>query len=266
MELQEARRTRHYTVGELARMAGVTVRTLHHYDAMGLLSPSARSQAGYRLYGEDQVESLQQILTYRELGFDLDSVARLMTEGASDRQAQFRRQHRLLQARIERLQRMVTALEKTMEARTMNIRLSPEERLEVFGDFRPEEHAAEVEERWGQTEAYAESQRRAAGYDKADWQRMQAEMGAIEAGLVEAMESGQPAEGEAAMDLAERHRQAITGWFYDCSLEIHLGLAEMYVSDPRFQAHYEQRAAGLADYLHAAILANAERQAGEAGA
>lgn len=155
MKLQEARRTRHYTVGELARMTGATVRTLHHYDAMGLLSPSARS---------------------------------------------------------ERLQRMVTALEKTMEAGTMNIRLCPEERLEVFGDFRPEEHAAEAEERWGQTEAYAESRRRAAGYDKADWQRMQAEMGAIETELVEVME------------------------------------------------------AGLADYLRAAILANAERQAGAAGA
>jgi DNA-binding transcriptional MerR regulator len=247
------------TVGAVARMAGVTVRTLHHYDEISLLKPSGRSGAGYRRYGDADLERLQRILFYRELGFGLDQIRNVMTDGAADATAHLRRQHALLVDRIGRLQRMAVAVEKAMEAHTLGISLTPEERFEVFGDFNPDEHAAEVEERWGDTEAYRESTRRASRYTKADWERIKAQGQAAIERVVGAMQSGQPADSLDAMDGAEAHRRQIDEAFYPCSHQMHLGLAEMYLADPRFTATYEKIAPGLAQYLHDAIKANAAR-------
>ena len=242
-------------------MAGVTVRTLHHYDEIGLLTPSGRSGAGYRRYGDADLERLQRILFYRELGFGLDQISNVMTDGTADATAHLRRQHALLVDRIGRLQRMAAAVEKAMEAHTLGISLTPEERFEVFGDFNPDDHAAEVEERWGDTEAYRESKRRASRYTKADWERIKAEGQAAIERVVHAMQAGEPAESPGAMGGAEAHRRQIDDAFYPCSYEMHVGLAEMYLADPRFTATYEKIAPGLAQYLHDAIKANAARQA-----
>jgi MerR family transcriptional regulator, thiopeptide resistance regulator len=250
------------TVGAVARLAGVTVRTLHHYDEIGLLRPSGRSDAGYRHYADADVARLQRILFYRELGFGLDQISRVMTDGDVDAIGHLRRQHAMLRDRIGRLERMAAAVEKAMEADTMDIKLTPEERLEVFGDFDPDERAEEVEERWGGTDAYRESKQRASRYTKADWQRMKDESGAYLERLVAAMRSAEPAVSEAAMEAAEEHRQHISRWFYDCSYEIHRGLGQMYVDDPRFSATYEKIAPGLAAYLNEAIQANAARHTG----
>ena len=138
-----------HTVGSVARMAGITVRTLHHYDEIGLLSPGDRSHAGYRRYDDADVERLQRILFFRELGFGLDEIRTVMTDGGADASAHLRRQHAMLLDRIARLKRMAAAVETAMEARTMGINLTPEERLEVFGDFDPDEHAAEVDRALG---------------------------------------------------------------------------------------------------------------------
>jgi DNA-binding transcriptional MerR regulator len=248
-------------VGAVARLAGVTVRTLHHYDEIGLLRPSGRSSAGYRRYGEADLERLQQILFYRELEFSLDQVRSAMADGGRDSFLHLRRQHALLSERIERLKRLSDAVATAMEAHQMGIRLTPEERLEVFGDFDPDANAAEAEERWGDTDAYRESARRTSSYTKADWERMKDEGAAVNARLVAAMQAGLPADSTDAMDAAEAHRAQISTWFYPCSSEIHVGLAEMYMSDPRFTATYETMAPGLAAYLHDAILANAARGA-----
>jgi DNA-binding transcriptional MerR regulator len=248
-----------HTVGAVARMAGVTVRTLHHYDEIGLLNPSGRSGAGYRRYGDADLERLQRILFYRELGFGLDQIKTVMTDGGADALVHLRRQHGLLLDRIGRLQRMAIAVEKAMEARQMGISLTPAERFEVFGDVDPDEHAAEAEERWGTTDAYAESRRRVASYGKADWLRMKAEGQAVNDQLVAAMRAGLPADSPEAMDAAEAHRQQISRWFYDCPHQIHVGLGQMYIADPRFSASYEKAAPGLAQYLHDAIAANAAR-------
>jgi DNA-binding transcriptional MerR regulator len=250
-----------HTVGSVARLAGVTVRTLHHYDEIGLLSPSGRSDAGYRRYGEADLERLQRILFYRELGFGLDQIKTLMTDGQSDAVVHLRRQHQLLRDRIGRLERMAAAVEKAMEAQAMGISLSPDERFEVFGDHDPDEHAAEAHERWGTTDAYAESRRRVASYGKADWLRLKAEAQAINDRLVGAMRAGLAPDSPEAMDAAETHRLQISRWFYDCSSQMHVGLGEMYVADPRFAANYEKVAQGLAQYLRDAIVANAERGA-----
>ena len=247
-----------FTVGSVARLAGVTVRTLHHYDEVGLLTPSGRSDAGYRHYADADLDRLQRILFYRELGFGLDEIRTLMTDGG-DHVGHLRRQHAMLLDRIGRLKRMAAAVEKAMEARTMGINLTPEERFEVFGDFDPSEHAAEVEERWGDTDAYRESKRRASGYTKADWQRIKAQGQAAIDQVVAAMNAGKPAESPDAMDGAEAHRRQIDEAFYPVSYEMHVGLAEMYLADPRFTATYEKIAPGLAQYLHDAIKANAAR-------
>ena len=184
-----------------------------------------------------------------------------MTDGTADATAHLRRQHALLVDRIGRLQRMAAAVEKAMEAHTLGISLTPEERFEVFGDFNPDDHAAEVQERWGDTDAYRESSRRAARYTKADWERIKAEGQAVLDRFAAAMHAGLAPDSPEAMDAAEEHRQQITDAFYDCTYEIHVGLAEMYIADPRFTATYGKVAPGLATYVSDAIKANAARHA-----
>ena len=250
---------RSLTVGAVARLAGITVRTLHHYDEIGLLHPSGRSETGYRRYSDADLERLQRILFFRELGFGLDQISDAMTDGSADASAHLQRQHAMLLDRIGRLQRMASAVEKAMEARTMGINLTPEERLEVFGDHDPEEYAAEVEERWGDLDAYRESMRRTRSYTRADWQRIKDQGQAAVDSLVAAMQAGKPADSPEAMDGAEAHRLHIDGNFYPLSYELHVGLAEMYLADPRFTATYEKVAPGLAQYVHDAIEANAAR-------
>ena len=247
------------SVGDVAALAGVTVRTLHHYDRIGLLSPSERSAAGYRRYAPADLDRLHQVLLYRELGFPLEEIATLLDDPDADPAEHLRRQHRLLRDRLERTQSMVAAVEKEMEARTMGISLTPEERFEIFGPDYSEDYEREAEERWGETEAWAQSQRRTAAYTKEDWVRIKAEADDVQNRLADAMRAGIPASSRQAMDLAEEHRQHITRWFYDCPKEMHVKLGEMYTADPRFTATYDAVAPGLARWFHEAIVANAAR-------
>ncbi|MCK8437830.1 MerR family transcriptional regulator [Streptomyces sp. D2-8] len=246
-----------YSVGQVAGFAGVTVRTLHHYDDIGLLVPSERSHAGHRRYSDADLDRLQQILFYRELGFPLEEVAALLDDPEADPRAHLRRQHRLLTARIEKLRKMAAAVEQAMEARTMGLNLTPEEKFEVFGGKDPEQYADEVEARWGDTDEYAESQRRTASYTKEDWKRIQAEAADWGERYGALMSADEPPTGEAAMALAEEHRQHICTWFYECSHELHRCLGEMYVADERFKAFYDAVRPGLAEHLRDAIAANA---------
>ncbi|NHC14546.1 MerR family transcriptional regulator [Motilibacter sp. E257] len=251
------------SVGEAARLAGVTVRTLHHYDAVGLLRPSGRSAAGYRVYDQDDVARLQGVLAYRALGVPLREIPALLDEPGG-RLGVLRRQHRLLLGRIEALRAVTRTIERTMEAHQMGIRLGPHELLEVFGDDDPTRHAQEAEERWGETDAYQESQRRTSAYTKDDWLRMKEEAAAVEQAYVDALAAGLPADSTVAMDAAEAHRSHISRWFYDCSPDMHCALGEMYISDPRFTEHYDSIRPGLAEYVHAAVAANARRAEGPA--
>jgi len=250
-----------FTVGQVARLAGVTVRTLHHYDEIGLLSPGDRSRTGYRRYGPRELERLQQIMFYRELGFALDDIAALVTDPDAKPIDHLDRQRALLVGRRDRVQQMIDAVDRAMEADRMGIALTPEERFEVFGENDPEQYADEARERWGETDAYKESQRRTKAYTKQDWQDIKAETDAINEAFVAALGSGQPATSPAAMDVAERHRRQIAERFYPCSHEFHRCLGDMYIADPRFTATYEQMAPGLAGYVRDAIAANADRHA-----
>jgi len=252
-----------YLVGEVARLSHVSVRTLHHYDSIGLLAPGARSPAGYRRYSAADLRRLRQILFYRELGFALEEIAEILADPAAGTDDHLRRQHRLLRERRARDAALLGAIETEMEARKMGISLTPEEQFEIFGTDKLEEYAEEARERWGDTEAWQQSQRRSAAYTKDDWIAIKAEADASIAGFSGAMRAGEPATGTVAMDLAEAHRQHISRWFYDCSYELHRGLADLYVSDPRYTAEYDKIEPGFSAYVREAMLANADRaQAG----
>ena len=247
------------TVGDVARLAGVTVRTLHHYDRIGLVSPSGRTPAGYRLYGGEDLDRLHAVLAYRELGFALDDVAALL-DGGAEPLAHLRRQHGLVRSRIEQLQRLLRGLEKEMEAHMSGMRLTPEEKFEVFGDHDPDEHADEARDRWGDTDAYRQSAQRTASYSKDDWLRMKAEAESVTQRFADLHAAGAPADGPDAASAVRAHREHISRWFYDCSPEMQRGLAEMYVADDRFRRNYDDRAPGLAQYVHDAVVAETGTQ------
>lgn len=251
-----------HTIGEVAKMAGVSVRTLHHYDAEGLLAPSARSNAGYRLYDDDDLTTLQQILFFKELGFGLADIGRLMHDPSFDRAAALRMQRRMLADKAVQLLDMMDAVERTLERLEKGETMESADMFEAFGEFDPKRYGAEAQERWGATDAYKESARRTARYTKADWSRFKTESEAIGAAAVALMDAGVPADDPRAADLAEQARLQIDRWFYPCSHAMHVGLAEMYVADPRFTATYERMREGMARYWHDAILANAARHAG----
>ena len=246
-------------VGQVAAAAGVSVRTLHHWDAVGLLVPSGRTAAGYRTYGPGDLERLRQVLTYRELGFSLEDVRRLLDDPEVDALDHLRRQQALLADRIARLQSVAALVSRAVEARSMGIELDPHELREVFGDEDPTQHAEEVRERWGDTDAYAQSHARTSSYTKQDWLEVKAEVEDVERRFAEALAAGLPADDPSVTAIAEDHRCHISERFYDCSREMHGHLADMYVADERFAAHYERRAAGLARYVHDAVKANASR-------
>jgi MerR family transcriptional regulator, thiopeptide resistance regulator len=248
-----------YTVGEVARLSHVSVRTLHHYDRLGLLRPDGRNAAGYRLYTGAGLRRLRQVLFYRELEFGLGEIAEILADQDAGIDDHLRRQHRLLRQRQARDQALLRAIEQEMEARKMGIALTPEEQFEIFGTAKFEEYVPEAEQRWGQTEAWKQSQRRTAAYTKDDWITIKDQADANIRDFADAMRAGQPVTGEVAMDLAEAHRQHISRWFYDCGVQMHRGLAEMYISDPRYTASYDEIEPGFSRYVRDAILANADR-------
>ncbi len=249
-----------FSIGELADLAGVTVRTLHHYDRIGLVRPGLRTAAGYRRYTDEDADRLAQVLGYRELGFALVAIRDILDGRDTDPLDHFRRQRGLLTERIERLRRIVASIDTTLEAQKMGTTgLTPAEKLEVFGDFDPDEHAAEAQERWGDTDAYKQSASRTKNYTKADWEEIKAEGEAIMAAYAAALAAGLPPTSPEAMDAAEAAREQITRRFYDLPHEMHRNLGDMYVADERFAANYENVATGLAQYVRDSIHANADR-------
>src|SRR5579875_201057 len=247
-----------YAIGEVATLAHVSVRTLHHYDAIGLLQPSGRTAGGHRRYNKVDLQRLQAILFYRELDFGLDDIAAMLAD-PRDAESHLRSQHQMLRERIGRDQRLLRAVERELEAREMGMSLTPEEQFEVFGtDKVGGEWADEARDRWGDTDAYRESRRRTAAYTKEDWARLKDESDAALREFRDAMQCGAPADGELARSLAEQHWQFLNRWFYTCDHDFHRNLAEMYVSDDRFRATYDAIAPGLGQYVHDAIVANAD--------
>ncbi len=248
-----------YSVGELAQLAGVSVRALHHYDEIGLLRPSGRTSAGYREYSADDVARLAHVVAYRACGMALPDIATVLDADGAERGEHLQRQLELLDQRMTDLADRREVLRRAWEAHTMGIDLDPQEILDVFGDHDPTQHAQEARERWGDTEAYAESARRTSAYTKEDWLAAKAEAEEVLVAFADSLAAGEPADGGRAVAAAEAHRAQISRWYYDCDYDVQVGLAEMYVADPRFTAYYDDRVPGLAQYVHDAIVANAIR-------
>jgi len=265
MTTQNGRGLAALTVGQVAEQLGVTVRTLHHYDQIGLLVPSERTPAGYRLYTVGDLARLQNVVVYRRLGFPLEEIALLLDEPSVDVSEHLRRQRAAVLSRLDEMQDLVTAIDRALEKEMSGNKLTRQEQREMFGDGFSDEYAEEAEQRWGETEAWKQSQGRTSAYTKADWAQVKAEMDATNAAFASAMADGEPATSERAMDAAEQARLHIHTRFYDLTPALHRNLADMYVADPRFTRTYEDIAAGLAQYVRDAIHANADRAAGAAG-
>ena len=244
------------TVGQVAERFAITVRTLHHYDEVGLFSPSERTRAGYRLYTDGDLTRLQHIVVYRRLGFALEDVALLLEnpEGAAEH---LRRQRAAVLHRLDEMRDLVTAIDRALEREMNNQPATPDDLKELFGDGFHDAQA-EAEERWGETDAWRQSQERTKGYTKADWEEVKAESDRTHQAFTDAMDAGEPPTSEVAMDAAELHRASMQ-LFYDCSYDMHRNLADMYVSDPRFTATYDEIRPGMSHYVRDAIHANADR-------
>jgi len=248
---------RRHKVKELSKAAGVSIRTLHHYDAIGLLVPSGRTEAGYRLYTDDDLLRLQQILIGRELGLALEEIRKMLDDPDFDYGRALTRQRAELVGRLDRTRRMLHAVDAALATLQQE-----DERMDlkqIFDGFDPEPYEPEVKERWGDTDAYEESARRTRGYSTEDWKRYKAENEEILRDAAEAMKAGGRPSDDAVMDIAERHRLSIDRWFYPCTRQTHAGLADMYEADERFAVHIDGRAEDLTAFLSAAIRANARR-------
>ncbi|MEZ4238609.1 MAG: MerR family transcriptional regulator [Myxococcota bacterium] len=243
------------TVSEVAALAGVTVRALHHYDEIGLLHPRERTDAGYRLYDDADLARLHDILLWRGLGFPLDEVRALLDDPAHDPLEAMRLHRERLAAEVGALSERIAALDAAIARAGASEPLSHDDLVALFDGFDPDDYAEEVEQRWGDTEPYRESRRRTKRYGKAEWTAIQAEVAAVNEQFVALLAEGAPADGAEARAAAEAHRAHISRWFYEVTPEMHVGLAEMYVADPRFAATYDGMAPGLAAFVRAAILA-----------
>lgn len=254
-------RRRTYHVSEVARIAGVSVRTLHHDDAIGLLVAERRTEAGYRVYNEKDLLRLQQVLIGREQGLALEDIRRSLDDPSFDRERALLAQKRHLRESAGRTAAMLRTVDAALamlendEGGSMDVK-------RLLEGFDPAEHQAETQDRWGDTETYRESARRAERYGEDDWRAVQEEQAAIYADAAEVLQAGGAADSTEAMAVAERHPQAIERWFYPCSAEMHVNLAGLWEVDARYAQAIDAYGPGLTGFLATAVRANARRDLG----
>jgi DNA-binding transcriptional MerR regulator len=249
-----------HPVGKVAALAGITVRALHHYDEIGLLRPSGRTSSGYRSYDDEDLDRLQRILFYRELGFPLETIATLVDDPGIDAGAHLERQRELLVARMGELGRMVAAVERVMEARAMGNALTPEEKFEVFGGFsEPDGYAEEAARRWGDTPEWTG----AAAPSKEDLAAGEAARQDWVGRLTAVLHAGSAPDSAEAMDLAEEHRTMLSRVMGECSYETQQRIGELYVTEPvqlGFLIREPEQRPGVGEFVRDAIRANAGRR------
>jgi DNA-binding transcriptional MerR regulator len=244
------------TVGAVAALTAVSVRTLHHYDHIGLVVPSVRTTAGYRGYTDADIERLHLVLVYRSVGLALEDIRTLLDGEGTDVLQHLQRQHRLLLARADHLQHTIKAVEELMSAHRSGIQLTAEEQIEIFGTTEfGGQYADEAEQRWGDTDAWRQSRERVSRLRKQDWIDIKAEGDALLQALAEAKREGVQPGSPVADELVARHRAAV-GRFYDFGSEMHRNLVEMYVADERFTRYYDDVEPGLAQFVHDIVIAS----------
>ena len=244
-----------YKVKEVAEWAGVSVRTLHYYDEIGLVVPEQVTLAGHRLYSNRNLERLQQVLFFREIGFSLQEIKSTLDNPDFDRKRALTAHKELLLEQKKRLEDIIATVDKTIQAVEGGYPMSKNEMFNGFDMKAIEEHkakyAAEAREKYGDA-AMDAVEKRTNSYMQEDWARYHAESEAINARIIEAMDRG-PADPQVQEGVAGL-RQLITRYFYDCKLEIFRGLADLYVDDPRFTANIDKKKPGYAAFLREAMI------------
>ncbi len=241
------------TVQAVAKLSGVTPRALHYYDEIGLLSP-ARGKADYRIYSAADLLRLQQILVYRELGLPLQRIKALMDEPGFSTERALLEQRAQLEEKAESTARMLAAVDQALA------RLRGDARVELaslFDGFDPQRYEREAAERWGETEAYAESHRRTRDYSEEDWARIKKESDRILERVAHAVEHSTPSTSADACELAEAYRLHVDRYFYPCSRAMYREVAALYTTDARFQQNLDRFGEGVAAFLSEAATANA---------
>lgn len=253
-------------VGEVAKIAGISVRTLHHYDRIGLLKPTTSTPSGYRLYERSDLERLQQILFYRELDVPLEETGALLDRPGFDRAESLLRHREALQARLRRLERLLETVDRTLDAMKGDDEMTDRE---MFDAFRLEEieqhrrkHEKEAEARYGHTDAWKESSRRFAGMTDAEKVRTMDRSVEIFSTIAALMD--RPIDdADVQKEVGEWNRH-IDRSFYPCPPEMFRGLAELYVADPRFTETFEKIRPGLAAFLSEAMKRWCDERTGTA--
>lgn len=236
-------------IKEFAELTGVSVRTLHYYDEIGLLKPSfVDEQNGYRFYNEASLERMQEILFYRELDFPLKSIAEILASPNYDKQKALAEQKRLLTLKKDRLERLIAALE---QAEKGEITMSAFDNSEY--ETARQQYEDEAKQQWGGTDAYKESQTKTAGYSKEKWNDVLAGMNGVFAEFAECKKCGENADSETAQRLVKKLQDYITANFYHCTDDILAGLGQMYVCDERFKNNIDSHGEGTAEFVSEAI-------------
>jgi len=245
-----------YTVQKLGKLAGISTRTLRYYDQIGLLKPARINASGYRVYGQAEVDRLQQILFYRELGVNLNEIKRIIDAPTFDSLQALREHRRQLLDRKSQLELLIANVDKTIAAKEGRITMTDQEKFEGFKEKLIEEnerkYGKEIREKYG-AEAVEASNRAFLKMTKEDYERFEKLGEEVLTTLKAAMATGDPA-GELGQKAADLHRQWLTFTWGRYDQEAHAGLARMYVEDPRFAAYYDKVQPGAAVFLRDAIL------------
>ncbi|WP_123042932.1 MerR family transcriptional regulator [Cohnella candidum] len=244
-----------YTVQKLGRLAGISTRTLRFYDEIGILKPARTNSSGYRIYGQTEVDRLQQILFYRELGVDLNRIKQIVTDPAFNGAEALREHREQLLDKRRQLDLLIENVDKTIAASEGRMDMSDEEKFEGFKRNLIEEnekkYGQEIREKYGE-EAVEKSNRKVQNMTKEQHEevtRLSEELSSV---LAEAFRTGNPA-GELAQKAADLHKRWLSFYWSDYSKEAHANLAQMYVDDERFKAHYDEKQPGTAEFLRDAI-------------
>jgi DNA-binding transcriptional MerR regulator len=255
-----------HTVKQLARLSGVSVRTLHYYDQIGLLRPAQVGANGYRYYGQEELLRLQQILLHRELGLPLDAIASLLDSGGRDRIERLREHRQQLQQRTEHFRELIATVDRTITALEGERRVDIQHLYKGFSAEKQAEYENWIVENFSQKarenlrEDTQRMRQHVAGFSREDLASRMQWLAEVEAGLAQHCRK-QTAVDDADLEaLLARHREWVAGmWGKPCSPVAYAGLADLYASHPDFRTRYETLAPGLADYLPAAMKAYAAR-------
>ena len=245
-----------YTVNKLAQLSGVSTRTLRYYDQIGLLCPVRLSSSGYRIYGQAEVDMLQQILFYREMGMALSDIAYAIGNKDFDRVRSLRSHLQLLEARKLQTEHMIATVRKTIQKEMGIIDMTDKEKFECFKESLVQEN----EEKYGEElrtkyreDDIRESNRKMMSLSQEDYREMEKLATEIQEKLEAAVLHGAAPDGDAAQEIVLLHQKWLSYSWPKYSAEAHRGLGEMYIADERFTAHYDGNVSGCAMFLRDAI-------------